>query len=87
MVAQLVLAREIYVARVPSDPDRVAVGYLLANAGLLERYGYWDEARIRYARVIDAEPADELAALARAGIVRMAMALGDAAEVARVAGH
>jgi hypothetical protein len=78
LVAELILAREIYLARFPDDPEHVRDAFLLGNAQLLERYGYWDEARARYAEIPD-DP------LARAGIVRMAMALGDSAEVARVA--
>jgi hypothetical protein len=82
-VAALLLAREIHLSRFPDDDDTRA-SFSLADAALLERYGYWDEARTRYAAVIAAAPVGEDASLAAAGIVRMATALGDGAEVARV---
>lgn len=87
LVSDLIVAREIYLARFTDEVgEEQRVSFLLANAVLLERYGYWDEARTRYAAVLDAAArTDDDARLAAAGIVRMAMALGDAAEVARIA--
>lgn len=86
VVAALVLARKVYLSRFPDDPEQVRTSFLLSNASLLERYGYWDEARVRYAQVLAAVPAtDDFAREAAAGIVRMAMALGDSGEVARIA--
>jgi len=83
LCGRLILAREIYIARAEADLEHVRPVYLLSNAETLERYGYWDEARARYAAVLAAGPAD-LATRARDAIVRMATALGDTAEVARV---
>lgn len=76
VVGELMLAREIYLARFPDDPEHVGDAFALANAELLERYGYWDEARSRYAAVTSDE--------ARDAMVRMATALGDRTEAERV---
>lgn len=84
LVARVILAHEIYVARVERDPEQRRTLYLLRNAEWLERFGYWDEARTRYGAVITS--GDDLADEARRAIARMASGLGDSAEVERVSG-
>jgi len=49
LVAALILAREIYLARLTDGGEQLRASYLLANAAVLERYGYLDEARARSA--------------------------------------
>lgn len=92
LVQRLAQAREVYVARVDErhDTENVRESYDYNNALLLYAYGYWPQARERFARIFEercsGENADETGRVAWTNLRNMALALGQVDEVERLGG-
>lgn len=90
LVQRLAQAREMYLARVPEERDRerLRAAYDYNNALLLYAYGYWPQARDRFARIFDERCSGPNAAqegqVAWTNLRNMAVALGDDEELRRL---
>ncbi|MBX7190897.1 MAG: tetratricopeptide repeat protein [Sandaracinaceae bacterium] len=91
LVQRVAQAREIYLARVDerADSEHVRPAYDFNNALLLYAYGYWPQARERFTRIYGERCSGPLGApegrIAYDNLHNMAVALGDADEVERLA--
>lgn len=91
VVQRLAQAREIYLARVDSrhDTEHVRDAYDYNNTLLLYMYGWWPQARERFARIYNdhcsGAEANETGQVAFLNLRNMAVALNQPEEVARLA--
>jgi TolA-binding protein len=91
LLQRLAQARELYIARVDdkADKENVREAYEFNNALLLYLYGYWPQAKERFARIYDERCrgpyADETGRIAWTDLRNMAVSLKDDAEVERLA--
>lgn len=91
IVQRMAQAREIYLARVDerADSEHVRGSYDYNNALLLYVYGYWPQARERFQRIYlercSGPNGSEEGQVAYVNLRNMAVALGDADEVGRLA--
>ena len=91
LVQRLARAREIYLTRVPDalDTENVREAYDYNNALLLYSYGYWPQAKGRFARIYDerciGDHADVTGKVAWENLRAMAIATDDTDEIRRLA--
>lgn len=91
IVQRLAQAREIYIARVDTrhDTEHVRDAYDYNNTLLLYMYGYWPQARDRFARIYQdhcvGPEANETGQVAFLNLRNMAVAMNQPEEVARLA--